>query len=261
MMIKHVFLGIVVIIIPLYSMAWGMLGHRIIGEIADQHLTTKARTEIRKILGNESLAMASNWADLVKSNKSYDSLYSWHFINLPSGLDSTQIYIKIKKDTAVNLYSKLQLIIQELKTKRLSNEKRVMYLRLLIHFVGDAHQPMHTARPEDRGGNDIKLYWFNAPTNLHQIWDKHLIEYQQLSYTEHSRSINFTSSTQRRKWQAQPVHQWLTESYLIAEKLYQEIEPKQKLSYNYNFNHVDLMNQQLLKGGIRLAGILNQIFG
>ena len=31
--------------------------------------------------------------------------------------------------------------------------------------------------------------------------------------------------------------------------------------YKYNFEHIATVNEQLLKAGVRLAGILNQIFG
>ncbi len=86
----------------------------------------------------------------------------------------TRLYEKLKNDTSANLYNRIEFLVKELKSKKLSKEKKIMYLKLLIHFVGDAHQPMHAARPEDRGGNDIKLYWFNNPTNLHRIWDEQL---------------------------------------------------------------------------------------
>ena len=136
-----------------------------------------------------------------------------------------------------------------------------MYLRLLIHFVGDAHQPLHAGRPGDRGGNDIKVNWFSTPTNLHSIWDESLVNFQQLSYTEFAKAINHTTAQQRKKWQKQPVSEWLIESYFIAEKLYPEIkEANQRLAFEYNFKHVGTVNERLLKGGVRLAGLLNSIF-
>ncbi len=134
-------------------------------------------------------------------------------------------------------------------------------MKLLIHFVGDAHQPMHTARPEDRGGNNIKLYWFNTPTNLHRVWDEHLIEFQQLSYTEYIKAINHPAGTEIEKWQKHPINQWIYESYQVAGKIYSEIKTDDKLGYNYNYRYVAIMNNQLLKGGIRLAGLLNDIYG
>jgi hypothetical protein len=38
-------------------------------------------------------------------------------------------------------------------------------------------------------------------------------------------------------------------------------QPEAKLSYRYNFDFVEIMNGQLLKGGVRLAGVLNELFG
>ncbi len=137
-----------------------------------------------------------------------------------------------------------------------------MYLRLLVHIAGDIHQPMHVGHPEDRGGNSIRVLWFNELTNLHSVWDDKLVEMQKLSYTEYARAINHTGNKQRREWQSQPMTAWFFESYQIAGQLYDEIkQPDQKLGYRYNFDHLETMNQQLLKGGVRLAGILNSIFG
>lgn len=246
--------------IPLTLNAWGVLGHRVVGGIAEYYLTPEAKAAVKKLLGNETIAMASNWGDFVKSNRSYDSLRPWHYINLPSGMGNSQLDEYLKKDTAVDLYTKLNLCVRQMKNRNLTAEKKVFYLKMLIHLTGDAHQPMHTARPGDRGGNAMKLYWFNSPTNLHRVWDEQLIEFQQLSYTEVIAAINFPNDVQVQKWQKQSISQWIAESYHIAGKLYTEVVPKEKLSYSYNYNHVVMMNQQLLKGGIRLAGLLNKIY-
>ncbi|MFB9864011.1 S1/P1 nuclease [Rufibacter immobilis] len=247
--------------LPFQSMAWGMLGHRIVGEIADRHISSKTRKNIRQILGNESLAMASNWADFVKSDPAYNYLGNWHYVNLKQGLGQPEVEAFFKQDTATDAYTRIQFLAGELKKKEVSQTQKVMYLRLLIHLVGDVHQPMHVGRPEDLGGNRIRLQWFNQPSNLHRVWDEQLIEYQQLSYTEYATAINFASKDQVKTWQRQLAPVWFFESYQIAEQLYKGISsPDQKLSYRYNFDYVDTLNQQLLKGGVRLAGVLNDIF-
>lgn len=248
--------------VPFYSFAWGVLGHRIVGEIANVYLTSKARIEIQKILGTESLAMASNWADFIKSDSTLRYINSWHYINLGEGLSDGQLQSFFKKDTATDIYTRINFLSKELKNKALSLDKKRMYLRLLIHFVGDAHQPFHAGHRDDLGGNRVKATWFNTPTNLHAVWDESLINFQQLSYTEYAKAINHTTLAQLQEWQKAPVSGWLMESYRIAETLYPEItDATQKLSYEYNFNHIDTVNERLLKGGVRLAGILNKIFG
>jgi hypothetical protein len=248
--------------LPFYSLAWGVLGHRIVGEIASSYLTVKARAEIRKILGTESLAMASNWGDFIKSDSTYRYLSSWHYINLDAGLNGEQLQDFFKKDTATDIYTKMNFLVKELKNKKLSVDTKRMYLRLLIHFVGDAHQPFHAGHREDLGGNRVKTTWFNTPTNLHAVWDESLVNFQQLSYTEYATVINHTTPAQLQVWQKAPISGWLIESYQIAETLYPEIkEDNQRLGYEYNFRHVETVNDRLLKGGVRLAGLLNKIFG
>ena len=246
--------------LPISSIAWGVLGHRIVGQIADCYLTKNAKKEIYKILGNESVAMTSNWPDFIKSDPSYSFLSPWHYINLKAGLNETELNSYLATDTATDAYTKLNWLTEQLKNKNLEQDKKVLYLRLLIHIVGDLHQPLHTGRHDDLGGNKIKVTWFNEPYNLHQIWDERLIDFQQLSYTEYATAINHTTKAQRKIWQAEPVSVWVWQSYQLAEKIYSDIKPNEKLSYQYNFKYIALVNEQLLKGGVHLAGLLNEIF-
>ena len=51
---------------------WGLTGHRVVGEIAYNHMTKKAKRNLEKLLGDEGLAMISTYADdknLIKSIK------------------------------------------------------------------------------------------------------------------------------------------------------------------------------------------------
>jgi hypothetical protein len=59
----------------------------------------------------------------------------------------------------------------------------------------------------------------------------------------------------------QPISEWIIESYQIAERLYSKITPEQKLGYRYNYDNIQILNEQLLKAGVRLAGVLNELFG
>jgi len=240
---------------------WGATGHRVVGKIAESYLTPKAKAAITQILGTESLAMASNWADFIKSDSNFNYLSPWHYSDLKQGLSFNEFKNELQHDTATNAYNKLNFLIKELKNKQLSADKKLMYLRLLIHIAGDIHQPLHIGKPEDLGGNRIRVLWFGDSTNLHSIWDDKLIQFQNLSYTEYSDAINHTKLKQRTDWQKQPMIEWFFETYQLAGKIYAEINrPVSRLSYRYNFDHIDQLNQQLLKAGVRLAGLLNEIF-
>ena len=263
---KHFFVLLIIIstclLLPQHSAAWGMQGHRITGQIAESYLTPKARRAIQAILGDTSIAIASNWPDFIKSDSTLRYLDAWHYINLVDNLSFEAMQAYLNKDTATDAFTKLNFLAAQLKNNKLPLDSQRFYLRMLIHIAEDIHQPMHVSREEDLGGNKISVQWFNEHSNLHSIWDEKLINFQQLSYTEYTNVINHLTKQQVTDWQRQPISQWLYDSYTIAQQLYSEIkEPDQKLGFRYNFDHVAILNQQLLKGGVQLAGLLNSIFG
>ncbi len=259
-MAKSLVLIFLIAYLPTGVMAWGLLGHRVVGEIAESYLKRRTSREIKKILGNESLAMASNWADFIKSEPTYAYVSNWHFINLPAGLSSNQIQSSLLTDTATNAYTKIRFLSTELKNRSLEEDKKVMYLRILIHLVGDIHQPMHTGRFEDLGGNRVQLTWFGQPSNLHRVWDSDLIDSQELSYTEYAKSINFLDRSRLFQLQNEDVNLWVEDSYRASEKIYATTKSGDKLSYRYIYDNLAIADQQLLKGGVHLAGLLNDIF-
>src|SRR5215204_1167193 len=128
---------------------WGQTGHRVVGEIADSYLSSKARKALLEILGTESIAMSSNWADFIKSDSTYNYLGPWHYINVKQGLSQTEFNNFLQNDTITDAYTKLNFLIAELKNKQLAGEKKQLYLRLLIHIAGDIHQPLHAGKSED----------------------------------------------------------------------------------------------------------------
>ena len=246
---------------PLQVNAWGMIGHRVVGEIADSYLSTKARKAIKSILGSESLAMSANWGDFVKSDSTYNYMYNWHFVNLPGGLDKQGVYNILETEKEPNLYNKIIDLTAVLKKPGSTMEEKKLALRMLVHMAGDLCQPMHVAHKEDLGGNRVSLLWFNQKSNLHRVWDEQLIEYQQLSYTEYTRAINHPSAVQLYNWRNTTLKDYVYETYTVCSKIYDKTQPDSKLSYRYNFDWVDTLNEQLLKGGVRLAKMLNDIYG
>lgn len=259
--IKKLVILFCVAYLPVQAMAWGMLGHRIVGQIAESYLTPKAKAEIKKLLGNETIAMASNWADFIKSDTTKKHLDPWHYINAPKNLSFVEYRDFINRDTTINAYNRVNFMIAELKKKNLPKEQKVFYLKMLIHIIEDLSQPLHVSPDGTRGGNEVKVQWFSTPTNLHQMWDFQLIEHQQLSYTEYANAINFITPAQRHAWTKGGMVDWLYDSYTMAAVLHNDITmPNQRLGYEYNYKYLHTLNQQLLKGGVRLAAVLNSIF-
>lgn len=260
-LIRYTLAVAVCIYLPLQSMAWGPTGHRVVGEIASSYLTSKAAKEVQKILGNETMALASTWADFIRNDSNYNYLTAWHYVDVDKGTPSANLAIAMQKDTGANAYNRITFLVTQLKNKSLSQADKLLYLRLLIHLVGDVHQPLHVSEHGDRGGNEIKVTWLGKPSNLHRVWDEDLILFQELSYTEYTKAINFCTEEQRKQWQKTPVADWLNESYGLNLKLHEEVKDGAKLSYAYNFEHIKTVNERLLMAGVRLAGLLNEIFG
>ena len=98
--VLKVLLTVILFYFPLKAMCWGQLGHRIVAEIADSYLTAKTKTAIKKILGDESIAIASNWPDFIKSDSTFKYLDPWHYINFEKNLTYDQMKDVLKKDTA-----------------------------------------------------------------------------------------------------------------------------------------------------------------
>lgn len=246
---------------PIQANAWGMIGHRVVGEIADSYLKAKTRKAIQGILGFETLAMSANWGDFIKSDSSFNYMYNWHFVNLPGGLNKDGVFNILDTEKAPNLYNKIPDLIAILKKSSSTANEKKLALRMLVHLEGDLCQPMHVAHKEDLGGNRVSVLWFNEKSNLHRVWDEQLIEYQQLSYTEFAKVINHPSAIQLYNWQNTSLKDCVYESYNVCSKIYDGTKPDAKLSYRYNFEWVDTLHEQLLKGGVRLAKVLNDIYG
>lgn len=257
---KKIVFFIALIYLPFASNAWNLIGHRVVGQIADHYINAKTRKAIQQILGAESIAMSANWADFVKSDTSYNYLATWHYFNLPSNLPKTDLFSYLDQQAGPNIYKKIPEMITVLKNSKSTSVQKKLALRMLIHLVGDLHQPMHTARQEDQGGNRVQLTWFGEKSNLHKVWDEGLVDYQKLSYTEYAKAIDHPTVAEFTTWQKTSLKECVFESYQICEKIYAGTKSDDKLSYKYNFDWIGTVNQQLLKGGIRLAKILNDIY-
>ena len=81
-----------------------------------------------------------------------------------------------------------------------------------------------------------------------------------MSYTEYAAAINHTTLAQRKVWQQQTLVEWIYDTYGITEKIYADVKSDQRLDYQYNFKFIAPLNDQLVKGGVHLAGVFNDIF-
>jgi hypothetical protein len=242
-------------------LSFGFIGHKSVGKIAEDSLTPKAKAAVKDLLGNETLAGVSTWADEVRSQPEYKSTASWHFLNLPLGLSYEEFVQQVESMNNGNVYSALIKAEHDLMNPSISKEKKIEALKFVVHFVGDMHQPMHISRAEDKGGNTIQLNYNGKGTNLHSLWDSKLIETQGFTLEQIATSKKPTTK-QITKWQKGSQLSWAWESYQISSKLYAEVDAMKSRSINeeYYKKHMPVINQRIQQAGYRLAAVLNEVF-
>lgn len=253
------FIGLIFLfcLVVFSSFGWGQNGHRVVGQLAEWHLNKKALKNINAILRQESLPMISTWMDEIRSDDQYDYATTWHYLTVEDGKN----YDPSIQEKGGDAYSQVQVIIAELKKGDLSARQELEHLKMLVHLVGDLHQPLHVGRGDDRGGNDIEVFYFNQKTNLHSVWDTQMIESQNLSFTELAHHLNRRADKATiRRLQSSDLKDWLTEAQRFRPLVYDLPEDK-RLSYGYNFMNYPIIEDRLLAAGIRLAGLLNEIYG
>ncbi len=236
---------------------WGKTGHRAVGEIAEEHLTKKAKKAIEDLLNGHGLAYVSNYADDIKSDPEYREYSPWHYVNIAP--DQT-VYDKSLASEDGDLVQAIRKCIEVLRSKEASREQKQFYLKMLVHFMGDLHQPLHVGHASDKGGNDIQVQWFNQGSNLHRLWDSDMIEFYQMSYTELAENADVLSKAQVKAIQKGNLLDWVYESRNLADEVYDSVENGDHIGYKYMYEYMPVVLKQLQKGGIRLAEVLNEIY-
>ena len=236
---------------------WGKTGHRVTGEVAEQYLSKKARKAIDKLLDGQSLALVANYADDINSDDAYRSYGPWHYVNVP--FDKT--YETHDHSDQGDLIQGIDSCIAVIKSSTATKEDKAFHLRLLVHFIGDLHQPMHTGIAEDKGGNDFQVRWFNDGTNLHSVWDTRMIESYGMSYTELATNLPELSKAEYSAMAAGTHRDWMKDSRVLVKDIYAHTEVGEKLGYRYMYDYFETVRNQLHKGGVRLAALLNELLG
>lgn len=237
--------------------AWGPTGHRATGEIAEQHLSKKAKKQIAALLDGSSLALVSTYGDDIKSDKQYRKFSAWHYVNIPFGETYQSQPVNKNGDIVVGIAKAIEV----LEDKNASREDKVFYLKMLVHFIGDLHQPLHAGIEEDKGGNDFQVRWFNNGTNLHRVWDSQMLNSFNMSYQELASNSKSLTKAEKASIASGDYMDWLEDSRVLVEKIYADTEVGESLSYEYMYKYMDVLRDQLQKGGLRLAALLNDIFG
>ncbi len=238
-------------------MAWGQKGHDTTCAIAEKHLTRKARRHISKLLEGKSIVYWANWLDNASNTPEYAYSKTWHYKNIDAG----QTYDDVPPFEKGDIITALTEQISKLKSGELTEEEERLALKMVIHLMGDLHQPMHMGHKTDLGGNRVQVTFFKQPANLHSVWDTNLVESaHKWSTSEWVEQIDRSDKKTRKAMEQGTLDDWAKETFALATQIYENTPEGTAISYDYVAKAAPITEQQLEKGGIRLAKILNEIY-
>jgi len=269
------------VLLPSSALAWGEDGHRVVCQIAFDELTPAARTEVNRLLeldaDFDSFAESCLFADSPKRIRFLD-----HFMNMPrSARAVTTADCAMAESCVIPAIQSDALVLRD---SAASDTKKLRALKLLGHWVGDVHQPMHVSFQDDRGGNSNNVDVDIPGANLHGVWDYLIFskslgdDFRQIA-TELRESI---SDEQRGDWRRDSPIEWANESFQITisasvnycvqkqgscwyssdNMMLDKGEPWRDIAItdDYLDMHSATVSLRLQQAGVRLAELLNAAF-
>ena len=248
-------------VIPV-AWAWGALGHRMVAELAERHLDPKAKAEVARLLAGEpdpTLAGVANWADDLRNTdpERFKATSRWHYINAEGGGCSFDEARDCPDGNCVVSAIERQRLILADRSQPLAARRDA--LKFIVHFVGDAHQPMHAGDRDDAGGNRFQVS-LRTPiepeayarkdyvdgvmgTNLHSIWDYYLLR---------GRGLDLAHDVMPMAWAKESCR------LIEARGLYPATHT---MDHGYLDAQRPLAEQRIRQAAWRLAQLLNQTLG
>jgi hypothetical protein len=249
-------------------------------------LTRQARSEVALLLKNDldaegkpshakTLAAVSIWADDYRRTPAGSSTAPWHYDNRPI-CETPQEPPSCPPDGACASHA-LERQITILADKTAPLRQRNEALKFVVHLIGDVHQPLHEADNHDRGGNQVKVRFFDiaqdewGPLNLHAVWDTYLVERLIAKTPGGAWAIVRREglSTESPDWVSGSLADWIEQSHRLGVNVtYAKLPTPQpcnqptanvlELGEEYYAATAPTVDLQLSKAGARLAKILNE---
>lgn len=232
-----------------HSFAWGPQGHQVTVLIAEKFLTPKAKAEIEKITGGKPLSSFASWADQARNDPEWNHTGHWHYVDMEDNSF-------MKSMEPLDIVDAIPYCVNNLK-RATSKEDKFDWLKFLIHFGGDLHQPMHVGRPSDRGGNDTKVE-YGKKMNLHFLWDNGFIEKRGFKPVDYATMLISKSRPQSELRKPFDINSAVSENLALRKFMYSFKDGK--IDQAYEEKAFAIMDERLWTGGLRLASLLNSIY-
>ena len=266
---RYVVLALMCVLSAPNGLCWGPEGHRIVAAIAFKQLNKSIKDAIEDLLGDEDFVQAANWADNVRFSR--PETKDWHFIDIPvsaAKYDAVRDCEELETgDCAVQELARATLLLRD-RTKPAKARREA--LKFIIHFVGDIHQPLHSATNDtrasgDRGGNSVNTRLLTHTMKLHAVWDHGLLELDDRDEGEYADGLIKDLVKKGKTSDSGTVEDWVNESHQLAVsvaykypgfKVGKVPSVKVALSQAYADKGKPVVDLQLARAGVRLARVI-----
>lgn len=262
--------------------AYWEYGHETVATIAWSQVTPTVRARIRRLIAHapelatpkcpiRTIEQASVWADCIKPGERFSYAFPWHFQNI----DICKPF-DIQSNCAFGNCVSAQITRNEklLKDRTVPARERLMALAFLVHFVGDLHQPLHAGDRADLGGNKVRTNYgeVGGRINLHSVWDGYLAERAISSPPAGPPGLlSEIPPGQRASAAAGTVDDWSRENWEVARDFaYAQVSggdpcanrPERTTLDNAKIEAaIPILRRQVVRGGLRLARLLDEALG
>ncbi len=242
------------------AFAWSAEGHRIVARLAAAGLTPEARVAVAELLAGEpdpTLAGIADWADRLRDEdpERGKATSRWHYINFDGRCEYEAARDCPGGDCVVGAINKSFLALAD--RKRPLAERREA-LKFLVHFVGDAHQPLHASMRDDLGGNRHQVNVGGKGSNMHRLWDGTILERRGLDAAAHASLLQAAAppSHDGTLGSDRPALDWALESCRLVEA--GDLYPASRVvDEAFLDRQLPVAEERLRRAGSRLAAMLN----
>lgn len=253
---------------------WSKVGHQTIVEVAKRHLTDKAKAEIARYMPYD-ITEDAVWMD--KHRKDSALLYMFHFHEQCINLETLE-YDPNAQVAKGDIMRGLWLADYNLSHREhLADSVVVLNIRMLLHYVGDLHCPVHIGIPgiwfpKPPYREDVGKWYYKgkALQSFHKFIDLTPgMMFPGKTPQEIAAAIDNVPRRTAKKFVKGDFVDWTNDAARRGYRIYQffpplwEIpdgpEPKY-IPDDFLDNAGDILTEELVKAGYQLAFLLNRYF-
>jgi S1/P1 Nuclease len=256
------------------ALAWNALGHQIIAQIAYDNMTNKAKRlsnsynqALDVVYAPQTFVSAAPWLDALYYKQGVPWFRRLHFVNWKFSKEGA----KFANCEPMNAIWAIEQALEVISNTQSSPFDKGLALRIVIHVVGDIHQPLHAtslvsaSHPKgDQGGNLFPLKKTAIAKNLHTYWDNGGGFLKKKGEKKLSLIKNMAHALEKEwpchwKREERNLKLWAKQSHQLGIRVAYQIKPNTKPSKAYQLRAQKVVKKQLAIAGCRLAAVLNTV--